>query len=338
MHIRLVPALLLAAFTAAAPAAQSTAPLFRISTGDFWLNLHHYLYVLGRAEAKMADARRRAVSEAPADQAKGLETLTPVERELWLEAVRGYAAGPSRQDVVFDEPLIETGNALAHAGDAPHLDDVPLDPAIRTMLERAAPVYRKAWWPSHRASNEQWERAIRPSIDEHGSALVAHVTRAYGMPWPPDGYPIRVVAFSNWAGAFSTTGPLLVISSRDSGNAGPSALETVIHESMHQWDDPVWALLLEQARTQERYISRDLTHAMIFFTAGEAVRARLPGHVPYAVANGMWARGMGRFKPALDAAWLPWLRGDGSRDAAIAALIKLVPEISSRGGAPPARP
>jgi hypothetical protein len=146
------------------------------------------------------------------------------------------------------------------------------------------------------------------------------------MSWPADGYPVRVVAFANWAGAFSTKGPLLLISSYDSGNTGLSALETVIHESMHQWDDPVWALLLEQARAQRRFISGELTHAMIFFTAGEAVRSRVPDYVPYAVTNGMWERRMGRFKPALDAAWLPWLRGDGTRDAAIAALVKLVPE------------
>lgn len=328
MRIRLFPALALTVCTAAGLAAQlaSAPPPFRVSTGDFWLNLHHYLYVLGRAELKMPDASRRAVADAPADQAKGLETVTPAERELWLEGVRAYAAGPSRQDPVFDEPMIETGNALARAGDRNTLEGVAIETAIRTTLERVAPIYRKAWWPSHRAANERWKEGIDPLIEEHGAALVAYVTRVYGMPWPSDGYPVRVVAFSNWAGAFSTTGPLLVMSSFDRGNTGLSALETVVHESMHQWDDPAWALLLAQAKAQRRYISRDLTHAMIFFTAGEAVRSRVPDHVPYAVTNGMWERRMGRFKPALDSAWLPWLRGDGTRDAAIAALVKLVPE------------
>jgi hypothetical protein len=49
----------------------------------------------------------------------------------------------------------------------------------------------------------------------HGDALVAFVARAYGMTWPPDRYPVRVVAYSNWAGGFSTTSPLLLISSLD---------------------------------------------------------------------------------------------------------------------------
>jgi hypothetical protein len=211
---------------------------------------------------------------------------------------------------------------------------VAVDARIRATLERAAPIYRKAWWPAHRASNERWKAAIDPLIDEHAAALVAYVTRAYGMPWPSAGYPVRVVAFSNWAGAFSTTGPLPVISSYDSGNTGLSALETVLHESMHQWDDPVWALLLEQAKAQRRYISADLTHAMIFFTAGEAVRSRVPGYLPYAATNGIWDRGMGRFKPALEAAWLPWLGGEGTRDGALAAVVQRVPEARGRNDIP----
>jgi len=327
MTRRLLPAVALAVCTAAGSAAQSVpAPLFRISTDNVWLNLHHYLYVLGRAEAKMPDATRRAVADAPANQAKGLESLTPAERETWAEAVRAYAAGPSRQDPVFDDALIEMGNALARAGGRASLEEVTLDPAIRATLARVAPIYRKAWWSAHRASNDRWRAALDPMLEEHAPALVAYVTRAYGLTWPPEGYPVQVVAFSNWAGAFSTSGPLLLIASCDSGNTGLSALETVIHESMHQWDDPAWALLLKEAKAQGRYISRELTHAMIFFTAGEAVRSRVADHVPYAVANGMWERRMGRFKPALDAAWLPWLRGEGSRDAAIAALVKQVPE------------
>lgn len=311
-------------------AARDARPLFRISTDDFWLNLHHYLYVLGRAEAKMSDASRRAVAGAPADMARGLGALMPAERTMWEEAVRSYAAGPSRLDPVFDKPLIEAGNTLARAGNRTSLENSGLDSVLQATLQRVAPVYRKAWWSEHRESNERWRQALDPLVAEHGAALVDFVTRAYGMPWPPDGYPVRVVAYANWAGAFSTTGPLLLISSYDEGNRGMHALETLIHESMHQWDDPIWALLVAQAKAQGKYISGELTHAMIFFTAGEGVRARAPDHVPYATANGMWERSMGRFKPALDAAWLPWLRGEGTRDGAIAALVKLVPEVPRR--------
>ena len=44
--------------------AQSTTspPIFRITTDEFWLNLHHFLYVLGRAEARTNDSTRDAVA------------------------------------------------------------------------------------------------------------------------------------------------------------------------------------------------------------------------------------------------------------------------------------
>ena len=42
-----------------------TTPIFRLQADGFWLNLHHFLYVLGRAEAQMPDRQRRAVAAAP---------------------------------------------------------------------------------------------------------------------------------------------------------------------------------------------------------------------------------------------------------------------------------
>ena len=36
------------------PAAPSSPGIIKFYTDDFWLNLHHFLYVLGRAEAKTA--------------------------------------------------------------------------------------------------------------------------------------------------------------------------------------------------------------------------------------------------------------------------------------------
>lgn len=61
---------------------------------------------------------------------------------------------------------------------------------------------------------------------------------------------------------------------------------------------------------------------MIFYTAGDAVRRQIPGHVTYAEANGMWTSGpFARYKLALDKAWRPWLDGRTTRAAALAAVI-----------------
>jgi hypothetical protein len=306
----------------AADSNRSSEPIFRVYTGDFWLNLHHFLYVLGRAEARMADATREAVATAPADQTRGLETLTLAEQQMWREAVRQYATGLSRHDAVFDRPLIDVGNALARAQDAASLNGISIDADVRGVLERVAPLYRKAWWSSHQSSNERWKTALDKMVHDHGQAVLSFITRAYGLPWSSGGYPIHVAAYANWAGAFSTDGPLLVISSLASANQGLAGLESAFHEAMHQWDDEMIGRVKKQAEALGVPPAEDLTHAMIFFTAGEAVRSIAPGHVTQAQAVGIWNRRLGRFKPILEAVWRPWLEGKGSREAAFAELVK----------------
>ena len=61
---------------------------------------------------------------------------------------------------------------------------------------------------------------------------------------------------------------------------------------------------------------------LIFFTAGEAVRRVIPGHIPYADKFGVWQRGLEQFKVALEEAWKPYLAGHGTREEAFAELIK----------------
>lgn len=72
-------------------ATQSATPIFRFETGGFWLNLHHFLYVLGRVEATMPDITREAVAGAPADEESGLAGLGESNRRVWRDAVASYA-------------------------------------------------------------------------------------------------------------------------------------------------------------------------------------------------------------------------------------------------------
>jgi hypothetical protein len=320
--------LLVIAATLAVPAgaaqAPQPAPIFRFDTDEMWLNLHHYLYVLGRARAKMPDASREAVAGAPADQARGLERLTDAERSVWEEAVVFYAGGPSRRDLIFDAPLPDITLRLADADDAPNLSDTGIDRLNTTPLERAAPIYRKAWWPDHQAANRARAAEIQALVDRYGRQVLQRITKVYGMRWPADGYPVHVSAFTNWAGAYSTTGNLLVMSSLDAQLRGAHGLETAFHEGMHVWDNAVMTLLRNEARRTNKRLPPNLSHAMIFYTAGDAVRRIIPGHVPYADAFGVWNRGYATFKTPLQETWKPFLDGNGTRDEAIAALVARV--------------
>ncbi len=296
--------------------------IFVFHTDEFWLNLHHFLYVLGRAENKDPLASREAVIEAPNDQQQGLEKLSSKEQRTWREAVASYALGVSRKDLVFDDPLPALTNTLARARDAKSLTGFEIDPTVAGILERAAPVYRKAWWKKHHDANRNWQKAIQALVNRLGEAVLAFITNAYKLQWPAAGFPVHVCAYSNWAGAYSTTGDLLVLSSLSPGNQGSYGLEIVFHEGMHQWDKEIFAALREQAIKVSKVLPRSLSHSLIFFTAGEAVRRAVPEHVPYAQKFGVWQRGLGPMKIALEEIWKPYLNGHGTREEAFAELVK----------------
>lgn len=300
-------------------------PIFTYQSG-FWLNLHHFLYVLGRAEAQAPDSTRRAVAGAPDDEAQGLARATDVERRVWREVVAAYAQGPSRRDPVFDRDLIAAGQALAAAGNAPSLEGAGVARELSALVERAAPIYRRLWWAAHdRANLARWQE-LQPLLALHGDEVLAYVLRVYEEPWPDEGYPLQFAAWVNWAGAFSTGDRHLVVSSLDEGTRGAQGLEILFHEAMHQWDRQVQARLDAAAAAAGKQITGPLSHAMIFHTAGEAVRAAIPDHQTYAEVNGIWARGMGAFKGILDEAWKPYLDGAGTLDEAVRAIVVRLPQ------------
>jgi hypothetical protein len=115
---------------------------------------------------------------------------------------------------------------------------------------------------------------------------------------------------------------VLVVSSLDTATRGSTALETLFHEAMHQWDRAMFALLREHARAAGKLVPRALSHVVLFYTAGDAVRRVIPGHVPYADANGVYNRGWQALHAAVVDIWKPYLDGRGTRDEAIKALVE----------------
>src|SRR2546427_3674970 len=173
---RALVAILLASM--AAPAIAGPPAIFRFESEEFWLNLHTFLYVLGRAENKFPDASREAVAGAPAEAQRGLQSLADAERQTWADAVTAYARGASRTDPVFERGAALLESRLADADDAPTLDRTDVDPAVRDILERAAPIYRRVWWPAHRAANRAWITATEQLVNANGRTVLDFITRA----------------------------------------------------------------------------------------------------------------------------------------------------------------
>ena len=315
---------------------QAPAPrFFTFETDEFWLNLHHFLYVLGRAEAKTADSSEAAVAGAPPEAERGRQGLTREEQMTWAGAVTAYAVGLSLKSNL-DQPMSSATRALAGIGDRPSLAGTSLDPEVVAVLERAAPIYRKAWWPAHRDANRRWRSSAESLADQYGRTTIEFVSKVYGATWPASGYPIHISSYANFGGAYSVGGAsFLVISSMTAGNEGLHGLEIMVHEGMHQWDGQMFTALASQARPRNVLVPRDLTHAMIFFTAGEAVRRIDPAYIPYAEAFAVWPKQLSgsslpaqRLKPSLEEIWKPYLNGKGTLDEVLAALVVRADAVS----------
>jgi len=316
-----VAALLIPLAAQAAPSA-----IFDVRTDEFWLNLHNFLYVLGRAQGAYPTNSRAAVRDAPGDADRGLQALTDAEKAVWNDAVATYANGLSKKEPTIDASLAALVSTLAGtAGNAATLRGVSVDAETRAILERAAPIYRKTWWPMHRATNRAYRAELAPLIDRYRRPIIAFLTSRYGLPWASTPYQVHLSTYATWGAAYSTPskyGQLIVVSTNaHSGTHGLAGLEAVFHEAMHVWDDAVDPLLRGRAAAIGRTVPPGLTHALIFFTAGEAVRRVAPAYVTVGETEQMWSGIYRPFRAALQEAWTPYLDGRGTRDEAITALL-----------------
>jgi hypothetical protein len=302
-----------------AVAAPPQPPLvFRIG---FWNNLHEFLYVLGRAQNHASDAERDAVANAPAEL-NALSQRPGAERATWQSAVDFYATGPSKMDAVFDKDLVKATAAIAAASDSSNLSGLGLDPALVATLQRAAPIYRAVWWTAHRRADRMRRDDLVPLVARFGAPLVSRLTAVYQAEWPVQPRVVNLAAYTNWAGAYSTDGGLIEFSSTDPAIGGTLGLEILFHESSHQWDDEMNRRLNAVAESHHARVPEGLSHAIVFYTSGDLVKALVPDHVPYAEKFGLWNHSSLRaFKPVLDEYWRPYVRGDGTIDGAIAHVI-----------------
>ena len=101
------------------------------------------------------------------------------------------------------------------------------------------------------------------------------------------------------------------------GNQGLHGFEITFHEAMHQWDEEIDARLLKIARDNKLKFNDLLSHAMIFYTTGEAMKTVVPRTSRTQKLPGSGRGGWASFKPALDAHWKPYLEGKTTLDEAL---------------------
>jgi hypothetical protein len=287
-----------------------------------WPNLHHFLYVLARWRNGAADRMRVAVREAPRDT-EGFDQLTVEERKAWDEAIAAYQIHVAPLDISYGK-LVDVNYALADLGaGAPVAEGHNIPAEIRGALEKAGPVYRALWWPRHDAANQAWVKQLLPQVERYGPRIVEQLTSAFQHSWPSAPLRVEVVAYAQWAGAYTTDDPpLIAMSSLNEQHRGSDGLEQLFHECSHLMMETVDASLKGHARALGKEISRDVSHAILFYTVGEVMRRTVPGHVPYATHYGVWQRGWSKHLEVLKLHWQPYLDGAADMDLAIDRIVR----------------
>jgi len=279
-------------------------------------NLHHFLYDLARARNGALDRDRVAVRRAPLDM-EGFAALPAEKRKLWEEAIEAYRVHAAPLDIGYGK-LVDVNYAVA---DLP-APEIPAE--LAGALAKADPIYRDLWWPRHDAANRAWLRELRPRVEKFGPKIVPQLVAAFQHPWPAAPLLVEIVAYANFGGAYMTEDPpLIAMSSLDEEQQGDDALEELFHECSHLMMGTVDAGLAKRAKALGKELSREVSHAILFYTVGEVLRRTLPEHVPYAVHYGLWQRGaLGKCYGLLKLYWQPYLEGKSSMDEALDGIVK----------------
>jgi len=300
-----LPAVLIATVVAVAsvvPTAQPKPQLFSFHS-NAWLNLHHY----ARSNARGGPTPTGLTDEERAQWAAGVEFYKPyVPRELTL-----------------DDGMIAIKNALRGAEGKTSLDGIAIDPALKPTLERLMPIYQKRWWPDHDRANREWIAAMQPLVDRHGAALSQALARVYDTSWPRDPIPIDLTVTAGASGAYGTSEPAHITIS-PSTFRGNTALEMLFHESTHTIV-PLFQYVSQAAKQQNVNVPPQLSHAVLFYTAGELtvreLKARGIDYTAWADANfytGMCGAGC---RDKMVEHWGPRLDGKRSIPDALSALV-----------------
>jgi len=328
--------------------AEASLPVFELHSG-FWINLHHTLYQEARQRKAILsrDANTTKSAAATAKSVLAGKGLTDTEQKAWDDAVAFYMLNYADKDLLFTTELIQLKDQLGDFEDCDELSgrkrkfcDAGLPANLTLVLEAAAPVYRAHLWPEHDKANRRWILQVAPLVREQGVGLSERLADIYQTRWPHGKIRVDVVAYANWAGAYTTVDPLRVtISSLDSRNQGPQALEVLFHEGSHGIAEPVQTAIIRECRQRDKPIPRDLWHALVFYTTGEVIRTVLTsspaapqdkggsgsgngnGYSAYAFREGLYQRGWKSYLELLQRFWQPYLDGKATFDDAIARMV-----------------
>jgi hypothetical protein len=312
-------------------AAQPVPPITNLKAlfdfhSNFWVNLHQVLF--HEALLRAGKPNRQLQNTPPLSAA----AISEQDQITWNAAVSFYAAHLGTRPQHGDDELIQINDELAEQPDNganPKLNGLP--PEIAAVLQSAAVIYRKYWWPQHNKSNENWLASQKDRLQQLGPKLATAMTKDLHQPWPAT--PIRVdVCFYVVAlgYAFTTTHPShTTFSSSDPTTQDLSGFELLFHEASHTFADTLMNAFSAEGGRQHKEVG-DLWHSVLFYTSGVELRRLLPASeqasfAPYAYRYGVYNGGWAKYRGLLETHWQAYLNGKVDFTDTIHSMVAALP-------------
>jgi hypothetical protein len=228
---------------------------------------------------------------------------------------------------------------LAKLGDADFAEPGQVA-AAEAALAPATPAYRTCWWSEHDARNRRWIASVLPLLDANESVLRARLAELYGLELARS-LPVDVVGNASVNGTSIVLNPhQITISSAAPANRGPAALEVVVYAASctifsMRAPGPLWQALQQASTSAAKPLTNDFYNLLLFFTAGEAVQARLAeqgvrDYNPYVYAEGLMERASPAHRELLERVWQPYVDGRVPMADAVKQLVDGLPPAPPR--------
>ncbi len=236
-----------------------------------WINQHHFLYKVAQDLARDSTLQLVALPDfqqlSTADQAKAAEVLAY------------YQAHIIDKNLLFNAELAMVKAQLSQLPDQVSWETTSFDAPLVAVWKIFDPVYKKYFWPSHKAKNEKVVRQHLERISSFEGRALARLSQLAQAEWPAAKIRVDVSYYADWAGAYTSTKPLhIVISTETPGPEGGWA-ETLFHEASHRLISGrrgmIAGTIKEVAAESGLSIPRQLWHAVLFYFAGTVTQELL---------------------------------------------------------------
>ena len=320
---RVFPAVLFVLGSPGALCQTNSNPVATVANIAFYsdelMNLHHTLYGAAWARRPQAGTFEALAGPLPAPLDA---VMTPEERDAWNRAVDYYDKNIASRDLLFDRGMMPL-NAAVYRGD---LAAEAVGKDLRAILESAAPVYRRYFWPAHDRANRDWIVATAGRMKIIAPETIGKLEKFYGSQWFSSPVRADVVWVGNRQGAYTTTGPPHATISNGAGNTGWAAGEIVFHEYSHILVEPIQQAVNRELGERARRHGV-LWHVIQFYLTGAAVqqvpKARGIDYTPY-LYSGLFDRAWPQYRKPIEANWEPYVEGKITLDDAIAGTLKVL--------------